>query len=546
MAFEKFHVPWPEERIVHFDRDWFVVDKLWGVPVHGGHEGCDDIVTRLRTWLLARGEAPYLAVHQRLDRDASGVLVLVRNPELNPLVSRAFEQHRLRRRYVAVVEDNGMPDDCTMLDRMDTPSKGPSRIARVGGLRAEAGVHVLARRDGRALVELRPQTGKRHQLRVQLASRRCPIIGDTLYGGQPGPRLMLHATDLELLDLQLHFSAALPPEFSSWQSGSGLGDQDRLQRALIDAAHRRATLFASSTTVFRLANDAGDGVRGLRLDRYGQFAVLELTSAESRQRRVELAQAAIALGATGVYVKCRERIDLRSTSVEQLAPAQPTMGEPAPEVMRVDELGLQFEVSLGDGWDTGLYIDQRSNRQRVMRAAAGKRVLNLFCYTGSFTVAAARGGAASTTSIDISRRALGRAQRNMSLNGIEPSRKHRLLRAEVMEYVKRAAARGDEYDLIVLDPPSFATTGNRRTFSLESQWQVLIDRVVTLLAGGGQCLFVTHEVPPRACRLRQRVKRACEQSGRTLRALRELPLAFDCPDQPEGPYPSRSVWLELA
>lgn len=545
MAFEAFHVPWPEERVLHVDRDLLVIDKLWGLPVHGGRDDCDDIVLRLKNWLQSRGEAPYLAVHQRLDRDASGVLLFVRNPDLNARVSRAFEHHRVERRYLAVVEGHDLPDECTMADRMLTPSQGPSRIVSSGGVRAEARLRVLDRNARRALVELRPLTGRRHQLRLQLAHRHCPIVGDTLYGGRPGFRLMLHATDLELVDLQCRFRSSVPPDFVEWQSADELGECPRVSQALIDAAHRRVSLFASSTTVFRLANDAGDGAPGVRLDRYGDFAVLELSNTASLNRRTELVNAVSRMGAHGVYVKCRVRADLRGSAVERLAPSHPDAGEAAPSVFAVKENDLHFEVSLGDGWDTGLYVDQRGNRQRVLNSASGKRVLNLFCYTGSFTVAAAVGGAASTTSVDISSRALDRAQRNLVLNGIAPSSVHRLLRADATQFMRRAAIRGDRYDLIIVDPPSFATTGKKKTFSLASDWNVLIESVLLLLAPNGQCLFVTHEVPSRARRLRHRVREACQQAGRTPKRLQEVPSGSDCPDAPEGPFPSRSVWLEV-
>jgi 23S rRNA (cytosine1962-C5)-methyltransferase len=545
MAFEPFLVPWPEDRILCVDRDFLVIDKLWGLPVHGGREDLDDIVARLSKWLVTKGESPYLAVHQRLDQGASGVLLFVRNPDLNPVIGQAFEQHRIDRRYVAVVADHRLPDEAVMIDRMNVPTRGPSSIVQTGGVRAEASLRVMARSSGRALVELRPKTGRRHQLRLQLAHRKCPIVGDVLYGGQPGHRLMLHATELEVLELQRRFSAAPPAEFQNWHIAEGLGDSTRIRQALADASHRRAPYFASVTTAFRLVNDAGDGLRGVRLDRYGDFAVLELASAESHERRGELVQAVIGMGALGVYVKCRARADVRSQSAEQFAPNHPDLGQPAPEAIVVEEAGLRFEVSLSDGWDTGLYIDQRSNRQRVFQLAAGKNVLNLFCYTGSFTVAAAKGGAQSTTSVDISRRALGRAQRNLGLNGLESSESNRLLRADVVKFVNRAVTRGDRYDLIILDPPSFATSSRTRVFRLESEWQTLIESVVALLSPGGQCLFVSHEVPARARLLRGKVKQACEHAGLTLRALRDLPSGSDCPDQPEGPYPSRSVWLEL-
>ena len=159
-----------------------------------------------------------------------------------------------------------------------------------------------------------------------------------------------------------------------------------------------------------MVNDAGDGLGGVRLDRYGDYAVLELTSTESHERRGELVRDVLGLGPRGVYVKCRIRADLRNRDAEAFAPATPDVGEPAPESMVVSEAGLRFEACLSDGWDTGLYVDQRDNRQRVRRQAKDKNVLNLFCYTGSFTVAAASGGARSTTSVDLSRRALSRAQ----------------------------------------------------------------------------------------------------------------------------------------
>ena len=545
MAFEPLHVPWPEDRIICVDDDFLVVDKLWGLPVHGGHDEVDDVVTRLQKWLETRGDNGYLAVHQRLDRDASGVLLFVRNPKLNSMIADAFREHRIDRRYVALVKDGGLPDHCTMTDRMQTPHKGPSRIVTSGGILAQAAVRVMGRSNGLALVELKPMTGRRHQLRLQLAHRRCAIVGDSQYGGLPGPRMMLHASELEVLALNRRFTARPPDEFSNWEHLDGLGDASRVRQALVDSAHRRSPHFAAELTVFRLVNDAGDGLGGVRLDRYGDYAVLELTSTESHERRGELVRDVLGLGPRGVYVKCRIRADLRNRDAEAFAPATPDVGEPAPESMVVSEAGLRFEACLSDGWDTGLYVDQRDNRQRVRRQAKDKNVLNLFCYTGSFTVAAASGGARSTTSVDLSRRALSRAQRNLTLNGIALGGTHRLLRAEAVQFARRAVARGDHYDLVILDPPSFATTGKNRVFRLETAWETLIELVASLLSPNGQCLLVSHEISARARVLRRRIAQAAERAGRIVKVLRELPSGSDCPPRAEGPYPSRSYWLEL-
>ena len=518
---------------------------MWGIPVHGGRPGVDDVVTRLQQWLRLRRDDDYLAVHQRLDRDASGVLLFVRSRHLNAAVADAFREHSLRRCYIAWVKDGGLPDQCTLVDHMVAPTKGQSRIVTNGGVVAESQVKVLKRSRGLALVELTPKTGRRHQLRLQLAHRQCPIVGDTLYAGPPGPRLMLHATSLELFALKRQFSAPLPSEFANADALTSLGDAARVRQSLLDAGHRRASLLAPAFDVVRLVNDAGDGLSGIRVDRYGDFAVLELTGVESQARRAEIVAAVHALGARGVYVKCRVRADLRGRDAQALAPSTPDIGEPAPEFMVVNESEFKFETCLADGWDTGLYVDQRDNRQRVFGEAKGKHVLNLFCYTGSFTVAASLGGAYSTTSVDISRRALNRAQRNLVLNGIALDGTQRLLRADALQFARRAVARGETYDLVIVDPPSFATLGTSRVFSLESSWDTLIELIVSLLPPRGQCLFVSHEIAPRARQLRHRIQQVLERVGRVATVLRDLPAAADCPPGHLGPCPSRSIWLRL-
>jgi len=543
VAYERLHVIWPEQRVLVVDSDLLVIDKIWGLPVHGGHAGLDDIVTRLRRWLEQRGEPTYLAVHQRLDRDASGVLVFVRNQELNAAVGAAFHDHAIDRRYVAVVKDPGLPAQQIMTDRMETPTKGQSRIVNSGGVPAEAAVRVLERHKGLALVELTPRTGRRHQLRLQLANRNAAIVGDSLYGGLPAPRLMLHAKSLAIPCISRQFVAELPQEFLDWKELEPLGPPPRLKQAIEDSAHRRAPWFFGTSTAYRIVNDRGDGLEGVRVDRYGDFAVVEIASAEALERREELVEDVANLGCRGVYVKARVRADLRHSQAATLAPTQPDAGQPAPELLVVREGRLNFEVSLSDGFDTGLYVDQRENRERVFEVAGGRRVLNLFCYTCSFTVAAIAGGASTTTSVDLSRRALSRAQRNFSLNGFEPSSTHRLLHAEAMQFARRAVARNEKFDLVIIDPPSFATISKGKLFRLERDWDSLIDLALQLLADNAHCLLVTHEVPERARLLRRRVLAAVPRSGRSITSLRDLPSGSDCPAYGGEPFPSRSLWL---
>ena len=161
------------------------------------------------------------------------------------------------------------------------------------------------------------------------------------------------------------------------------------------------------------------------------------------------------------------------------------------QVFWVQEGGLKFEVNLSDYIDTGLFLDHRLTRQWVREHSEGRRILNLFAYTGSFSVYAAAGGAAATTSVDLSNTYLDWAVRNMSNNGFTGA-EHRYVREDVLEFVLRQNDR-DRYDLIVADVPTFSNS--KRT---EEVWDVqwchveLVNRLLELLAEDGTLLFATN------------------------------------------------------
>ena len=158
----------------------------------------------------------------------------------------------------------------------------------------------------------------------------------------------------------------------------------------------------------------------------------------------------------------------------------------------VEEQGLKFWVNLKDYLDTGLFLDHRRTRARIRNEAAGKRFLNLFCYTGSFTVYAAAGGASHTTSVDLSNTYLDWAAENLALNGLAGPR-HQLVRADVLRWVEEACAAPERFDLVVLDPPSFSVSkGMARSFDVQRDHPKLLARVLGLLAEGGTLYFSTN------------------------------------------------------
>ena len=157
------------------------------------------------------------------------------------------------------------------------------------------------------------------------------------------------------------------------------------------------------------------------------------------------------------------------------------------------EHGLKFEVNLSDYVDTGLFLDHRPTRRRVGEEALGKRVLNLFAYTGAFTVHARAGKAAATTTVDLSNTYLDWAMRNLALNGFHDEPTHRVEKADCLQWLAGAPARGERYDLIVCDPPTFSNSkAMKAPFRVDHDHPWLIGQCAKLLAPGGVLYFSTN------------------------------------------------------
>lgn len=155
----------------------------------------------------------------------------------------------------------------------------------------------------------------------------------------------------------------------------------------------------------------------------------------------------------------------------------------------VEENGLKFIVNLSDYLDTGLFLDHRITRQMVRERSAGKRVLNLFCYTGSFSVYAVDGGAAEVTSVDLSKTYLAWAERNIRLNSTHAN--HHLVHADVKQYLKSLPA--NRFDLVVMDPPTFSNSKRMEDFlDIQKDHVELINSCLQCMTPGGELYFSTN------------------------------------------------------
>lgn len=178
--------------------------------------------------------------------------------------------------------------------------------------------------------------------------------------------------------------------------------------------------------------------------------------------------------------------------IRQRGKAQYERTGAAGEDFIVAEGGHRFIVNLDNYLDTGLFLDHRNMRRMVEERASGRRFLNLFAYTGSFTVYAAAGGATSSVTVDMSNTYLDWARHNFELNGLDLQR-HKLVRADVFAFLEQAVAAGSQYDLIVLDPPTFSNSKKMRVaLDVQRDHVQLINQCLYLLAPNGELFFSTN------------------------------------------------------
>ncbi|MBN2387414.1 MAG: class I SAM-dependent methyltransferase [Anaerolineales bacterium] len=233
-------------------------------------------------------------------------------------------------------------------------------------------------------------------------------------------------------------------------------DADFFRRRISGAISLRSMLnVAVNTDALRMVHAESDGLPGLVVDRYANVLVAQFLSAGAEAWRETIADLLLAeTGLASIY----ERSDADVRQLEGLSSrCGPLRGSISPSPLTITEDGLEFLVDLERGHKTGFYLDQRLNRHRVRELAAGREVLDCFCYTGGFTVNALAGGAQAVLSVDSSAEALSLCRENVALNRL-PADRHTTSEGDVFQLLRRLRDEGRVFDLIVLDPPKFAPT----------------------------------------------------------------------------------------
>ena len=314
--------------------------------------------------------------------------------------------------------------------------------------------------------------------------------------------VLLEASDLENVNLkdqevevQSQEGNFLGTAYFS-QQNKGLGwfvskDKVTFNQAFFETLFRQAKEKRSAyyqdelTTAFRLFNQEGDGFGGLTVDLYGDYAVFSWYNSYVYQIRQTISEAfrQVFPEVLGAYEKIRFKgLDYESAHV---------YGQEAPKFFTVLENGVLYQVFMNDGLMTGIFLDQHEVRGSLVDGLAmGKSLLNMFSYTAAFSVAAAMGGASQTTSVDLAKRSRELSQAHFQANGISTD-DHRFVVMDVFEYFKYAKRKGLTYDVIVLDPPSFARN-KKQTFSVAKDYHKLISQSLEILNPGGIIIASTN------------------------------------------------------
>jgi 23S rRNA (cytosine1962-C5)-methyltransferase len=296
---------------------------------------------------------------------------------------------------------------------------------------------------------------------------------------------------------------------------------------------------ASRPEAMRVFSGESEGLPGVTIDRYGDFAVVQWLSAGALAWRDELLDAiAATLRPRGIYEQRRLRPLGGSAPPE---PAVRARGDEAPVELVVGDGGCRFGVDVTAPLGVGLFPDMRLGWASVAARAADRRVLNLFSYTGAFSVHAAKAGAAEVVAVDTAAKAHARARRNYELSGLDPARLEAIT-GDAVKTLERFASRGRSFDIVICDPPTFSH-GPAGQFSVARDLAQLAATCAGVLAPGGFLVFATNSTKVSAAE----VDRALGDGAATARAdLRIIERVGLPPDYPVAPGFPEGNYLKLA
>jgi 23S rRNA (cytosine1962-C5)-methyltransferase len=517
------------------DDHLLVIDKPAGINTHAPSPYAGEGVFE---WLRNREPRwETLAIIHRLDKETSGVMVFAKTVEANRSLTRQFEERRVKKTYVFRTDRPVHRPEFTVKSTLvRAGEKYVSRPAHAGGVEAQTHFRLLRKQGDHTWVEAEPLTGRTHQIRVHAAASKMPIFGDRLYGGSRASRLCLHAHRLQFVhpitNQPLAFEAAV-----NFDRAPG----SELRERLTDT---------ETTNAYRIIHGASDRWPGWYVDQLGEF-VLSQSELEVTEEQIQFLKR---ISARGVYHKVLSR-NVRKTQAADASPGL-LFGKPAPERFTIVENHLRYELSFAEGYSVGLFLDQHDNRRRLLVNYAGPRftlfegglqrreVLNTFAYTCGFSVCAATAGA-RVTSLDLSKKYLEWGRRNFALNGLDHAQ-HDFIYGDAFDWMRRLHKKGRQFDLIILDPPTFSQSKEHGTFSARKNYGELVKHALPILNGGGILFASTNAADWPAEEFLTVVRAAVTTARRQILHEHYAPQPPDFPVSRDEPAYLKTVWTRVS
>jgi 23S rRNA (cytosine1962-C5)-methyltransferase len=531
--------------LIFEDDHLLVLNKPAGLNTHGPSPFAGE---GLYEWLRHREPRwASLAIIHRLDKDTSGLILFTKTPLANRALTEQFTRRSVRKKYV-LLTDRAVPSKSFEVKSslVRVGDRYQSRPGSIGAEQAQTRFTVLGKQGTHqlgpgTLVQAEPLTGRTHQIRVQAAEKGFPILGDSLYGGSPAARLCLHATELTIQHpfsgKELTFQA--PPSFLS-------DPVSALRQAVIDQA---------SSTTYRLVHGSSDRWPGWYVDRLGSYLLSQGAKPNTQAQKTKLAELAQLVHATAAYHKqlstspCKRNHEESSPQLE--------FGEPAPKRFSILENGLHFDLSFAEGYSVGIFLDQRDNRRRLLdrHIAAGfplfedtpqdsvPEMLNTFAYTCGFSVCAARAGL-RTTSLDLSKKYLEWGQRNFRANQIDPA-SHDFIFGDVFDWLGRFRKKGRQFDIVLVDPPTFSRSKESGVFRVEKDYSKLIAATLPLLKSRGILFASCNSANWPVEDFLEAVRTPIRDIGRGILQEHFCPQPPDFPISRTEPAYLKTVWLRV-
>lgn len=312
---------------------------------------------------------------------------------------------------------------------------------------------------------------------------------------------------------------------------------DEAVAARVDAALelRKRLLGDTVGTAYRLAHGEGDGLPGVAVDRLGDFLLVYKYS-RAADAYLETLQNHLfeRCKPEGVYLQDRTR----PVTPDQARPgATLLLGKAAPPDVTVEEDGLKFLVDVTAPVSPGLFLDLREGRRLFERLASGRRVLNLFSFTGAFGLRAVRGGAAFVANVDAASRSHARCRQNLEASGMDPEACEALV-GDVFKHLERLRRQDERFDLVVVDPPPFSSVKGK-VFSALRDWEELIAGIAKVTTPGGEILAISNAAKLARVDWFDAIGNGGAKAGREIRVIGEAGLPPDFPVPPaftEGHY----------